>query len=170
MRVRSLGFAAAAILAAAVASASAQGLISQRKVLSSLAAKRLVEACMEFGARTPNVPIAIAVVDPAGNLLSFHAMEGSTETAIMTAQLKAKTAARWRRTTEDLFQRVNENVNRAPEFVGDFPQPGGFPLFIEGEMVGAVGAGGGAGAQDDACAKHAIDTVFGASAVAGRPQ
>jgi uncharacterized protein GlcG (DUF336 family) len=170
MRVRTLTLVTLSMLVAAIAAASEQGLISQRKVLSSVAAKRLVDACMEFGSRTPNVPIAIAVVDPSGNLLSFHAMEGSTETAILTAQLKAKTAARWRRTTEDLFQRVNEHVNRAPEFLGDFPQPGGFPLFIEGEMVGAVGAGGGAGAQDDACAKHAIETVFGASAVAARPQ
>ena len=171
MRARALAVAAAAVLVASVAGASAQSLLSQRKVLSAAAAKRLVDACMEFGARTPNLPVAIAVVDPSGNLLSFHAMEGSTETTILTAQLKAKTAARWRRPTSELFDRVNNNVNRAPEFVGDFPQSGGYPLFIEGEYVGAVGAGGGGGGtHDNDCAEHAIRTVFGAAAVAARPQ
>ena len=157
---------AALLCCALTAQAAEQALVSERKVLSSHAARRLVDACMAFGA---TVPLAIAVVDPAGNLLSFHAMEGSTETAILTAQLKAKTAARWRRPTEQLFDRVNNNVNRAPEWVGDFPQPGGFPIFVGGELLGAVGAGGGAGTQDDACAKHAIQTVFGAAALAARP-
>jgi glc operon protein GlcG len=153
--------------AAAAAPNAAKPLLSQRQVLSSYAAHRLVEACMQFG--DPKVPIAIAVVDPAGNLLAFEAMEGSTETAILTAQLKAKTAARWRRPTEELFARVNKQENRAPEFVGDFPQPGGFPIFVGGEMVGAVGAGGGAGTADDECAKHALTAVFGAGVVTGRP-
>jgi uncharacterized protein GlcG (DUF336 family) len=159
--------ATALVFASFAAEAAEQSLISQRKVLSSVAARRLVDACMNFPTAAP---VAIAVVDPSGNLLSFHAMEGATETAILTAQLKAKTAARWRRPTEELFDRVNNNVNRAPEFVGDFPQPGGFPIFVDGELLGAVGAGGGSGTQDDACAKHAIQTVFGASAVAARPQ
>jgi glc operon protein GlcG len=170
MRQRVLVTGIALVVAAAVSAASAQTLLSQRKVLSAVAAKRLVDACMEFGARMPEIPLAIAVVDPAGNLMSFHAMENATETAGLTAQLKAKTAARWRRQTSELFDRVNNNVNRAPEFVGDFPQSGGYPLFIEGELVGAVGAGGGGGNQDNLCAEHAIRTVFGAAAVAGRPQ
>jgi glc operon protein GlcG len=174
MKNASLLAAAAALLAgstgahaAAVAQPAVKPLLSQRQVLSSYAAHRLVEACMQFG--NPNVPIAIAVVDTAGNLLAFEAMEGSTETAIMTAQLKATTAARWRRPTSELFDRVNRHENRAPEFVGDFPQPGGFPIFSGTEVVGAVGAGGGAGTADDECAKHAIATVFGPNAVTARP-
>ena len=149
---------------------AAQSLVSERRQISSFAARALVDACMEYGSR-PNVPpLAIAVVDPAGNLLAFQAMEGATETAIMTAQLKAKTAARWRRATEELFDRVNNNVNRAPEFVGDFPQPGGYPIFSNNDLLGAVGAGGGAGEADELCAKYALEKVFGRTAVAGRPQ
>jgi glc operon protein GlcG len=151
---------------------AAQSLVSERRQISSYAARALVDACMEYGAR-PNVPaLAIAVVDPSGNLLAFQAMEGATETAIMTAQLKAKTAARWRRATEELFDRVNKQVNRAPEFVGDFPQPGGYPIFANGngDLLGAVGAGGGAGEQDELCAKYALEKVFGRTAIPGRPR
>jgi uncharacterized protein GlcG (DUF336 family) len=151
-------------------SASAQqNLLADRKVVTSFAARKMAEVCMEFAA-TRKIDVSLAVVDPAGNLLAFLAAENATETSILTAQLKAKTAARWRRPTAELFDRVNKQINRAPEFVGDFPQGGGFPLFINGELVGAVGAGGGGGGtMDDDCAKLAITTVFGAAAMQARP-
>ncbi len=166
MLIRRLMFAIAALTCFAGA-ASAQSLFSDRRVLSSLAAQKIVDACSAIAAKT-RADIAIAVVDPSGNLLDFHAMEGATEAAITTAQLKAKTAARWRRTTEDLFQRVNKQVNRAPEFLGDFPQPGGYPLFVNGQLVGAVGAGGGNGSQDEDCAKAAIAQIFGKTVTIAR--
>jgi uncharacterized protein GlcG (DUF336 family) len=155
--------AAVAIAACCASAVSAQGLLSDRKVISSEAAQKIVDACSAIAAKS-RADIAIAVVDPSGNLLDFHAMEGATEAAITTAQLKAKTAARWRRTTEDLFQRVNKQVNRAPEWLGDFPQPGGYPLFVGGQLIGAVGAGGGNGTEDEDCAKGAIQQVFGTTA------
>ena len=44
--------------------------------------------------------------------------------------------------------------------MGDLAQPGGFPIFIGSEMVGAVGGGGANGNQDDECAEAAIKAVF----------
>ena len=166
MPLRSLLFAAAAFVCFSAA-ASAQPLLSDKKVLSSAAAQKIVDACSAIAAKTHS-DIAIAVVDSSGNLLDFHAMEGASEAGITKAQLKAKTAARWRRTTEDLFQRVNKQINRAPEFLGDFPQPGGYPLFVNGQLVGAVGAGGGNGTEDEDCAKAAIAQVFGKTATITR--
>ena len=86
--------------------------------------------------------------------------EGASETALKTAELKATTAAHWRRPTIELWDRVNKQVNRAPEWMGDFAQPGGFPIFIGTEMIGAIGAGGGIGNQDDECAQAAVKAVF----------
>jgi hypothetical protein len=57
--------------------------------------------------------------------------------------LKATTAAHWRRPTVELWERVNTQINRAPEWMGDLAQPGGFPILVGNEMVGAIGAGGG---------------------------
>ena len=54
---------------------------------------------------------------------------------------------------------MNKQINRAPEWMGDFAQPGGFPIFIGTDLVGAVGAGG-VGTQDDECAEAAIKAVF----------
>jgi glc operon protein GlcG len=151
--------------------ASAQPLLAERKTITAAAARKLVDACMIIANRD-HFAVAIAVVDPGGNLLSFQATDGATETAILTAQLKAKTAARWRRTTEDLKERVDRQINRAAEFTGDFPQTGGYPIFIAGEIVGAIGAGAGglSGNQDEECAQNAITTVFGEAASVLRTQ
>src|SRR5919197_815263 len=73
------------------------------------------------------------------------------------------TAAKFRRTTGELYERVNKHVNRAPEWMGYFPIPGGFPIVVQGEVVGAIGAGaaGLSGGRDEECAQNAIKSVFG---------
>ena len=147
---------------------SPQPLLATRKVITTTAARKLVDACIAYADQRKITALGISVVDPDGNLLSFQGTDGATDTAIKTAQLKATTAAHWRRTTAELFERVNKQINRAPEWTGDFPQPGGFPIFIGGEMVGAVGAGGGIGNQDDECAQAAIKAVFSNASTASR--
>ena len=141
-------------------SAGPQPLLATRKVITPGAARSLVDACVAFAAQKKYTALGIAVVDADGTLLSFQGTEGATATALETAELKATTAAHWRRPTIELWERVNKQVNRAPEWMGDFAQPGGFPIFIANEMVGAIGAGGGVGSQDDECAQAAIKAVF----------
>ncbi|HEX2459558.1 MAG TPA: heme-binding protein [Vicinamibacterales bacterium] len=140
--------------------ASAQPLLATRKVITTAAARALVDACVTYAGQKKYTALGIAVVDPDGTLVSFQGTEGATATALETAELKATTAAHWRRPTIELWERVNKQVNRAPEWMGDFAQPGGFPIFLNNEMVGAIGAGGGVGNQDDECAQAAIKAVF----------
>ncbi len=136
-----------------------QPLLATFKVISTDGARKLVDACLAFADRNSFGPIGISVADPNGTLLAFQGTRGATKTILETAELKAVTAAHWRRTTEELWDRVNKQVNRAPEWLHDFPQPGGFPIFIGNDMIGAVGAGG-VGDQDDRCAQAAIKAVF----------
>ena len=140
--------------------ASPQPLLATRKVITTAVARALVDACVTYAGQKKYTALGIAVVDPGGTLLSFQGTEGATPTALETAELKATTAAHWQRPTIELWERVNKQVNRAPEWMGDFAQPGGFPIFIGNEMVGAIGAGGGVGNQDDECAQAAIKAVF----------
>ena len=139
---------------------SPQPLLATRKVITTAAARALVDACVTYAGQKKYTALGIAVVDPDGTLVSFQGTEGATATALETAELKATTAAHWRRPTIELWDRVNKQVNRAPEWMGDFAQPGGFPIFLNNEMVGAIGAGGGVGNQDDECAQAAIKAVF----------
>jgi glc operon protein GlcG len=148
--------------------AGPQPLLVTSKAITTTAARSLIDACIAYAGQKKYTALGISVVDPAGTLLSFQGTPGATETALKTAELKATTAAHWRRPTIELWERVNKQVNRAPEWMGDFAQPGGFPIFIGNEMVGAIGAGGGIGNQDDECAQAAIKVVFPNASTAAR--
>jgi glc operon protein GlcG len=148
--------------------AGQQPLLATRKVITTAAARSLIDACVAYAGQKKYTALGISVVDPDGTLLSFQGTEGATDTALKTAELKATTAAHWRRPTIELWDRVNKQINRAPEWMGDFAQPGGFPIFIGNEMVGAIGAGGAMGNQDDECAQAAIKKVFPTASTAAR--
>ena len=148
--------------------AGPQPLLATRKVITTTAARLLIDACLAYAGQKKYTALGISVVDTDGTLLSFQGTEGATATALKTAELKATTAAHWRRPTIELWERVNKQINRAPEWMGDFAQPGGFPIFIGNEMVGAIGAGGGIGNQDDECAQAAIKVVFPTASTAAR--
>jgi len=150
--------------AAPAQQAAAQQYVGDQRTMLSAGARALVDSCLEY-AQQNNLRVGVAVVDPYGNLLDYHTMEGTNVIAGESAILKAKTAVRWWRSTEELNQRVQNWDNVAPVWAGDFPQRGGVPIFMEGIVIGAMGIGGGDG---DACAKHAIETVLGASTE--RPQ
>ena len=149
-------------------SAGPQPLLTTHKVITPTAARALIDACVAYARQKKYTALGISVVDTDGALLSFQGTEGASETALKTAELKATTAAHWRRPTIELWDRVNKQVNRAPEWMGDFAQPGGFPIFIGNEMVGAIGAGGAMGSQDDECAQAAIKVVFPTATTAAR--
>ena len=146
----------ACITVLTAANASAQSLVTDKKDVTGFAARKMIETCLAQAARD-RYPIALAVVDSAGYLLSYQSTDGATGNTGVTAQLKAKTAAKFRRTTSELYERVNKQINRAPEWMGDFPIPGGFPIVVQGEVVGAIGAGaaGLSGGRDEDCAQNA---------------
>jgi glc operon protein GlcG len=148
--------------------ASPQPLLVTHKVITPTAARALIDACIAYAGQKKYTALGISVVDPDGTLLSFQGTEGASGTTLKTAELKATTAAHWRRPTIELWDRVNKQVNRAPEWMGDFAQPGGFPIFIGNEMVGAIGAGGAMGSQDDECAQAAIKVVFPTASTTAR--
>ncbi len=139
--------------------ASAQEFVGEQRTVLSAGARALVDSCLDY-AEANNLRVGVAVVDPYGNLLDYHTMEGTNVIAGESAILKAKTAVRWWRSTEELNQRVQNWDNVAPVWAGDFPQRGGVPIFMDGVIIGAMGIGGGGG---DACAKHAVEAVLGAS-------
>ena len=150
-------------LAMSAAAAAAQPVTYQRTIVTSDAARRIVDTCLAMAAGD-TTPIAVAVVDPFGVLIDFHSMQGASETSGTTAILKAKTAARWRRTTANVNQMVTSGANQAPLWIGDFPQPGAVPIVIDGVVAGAVGVGGlGAdpGNYGEPCARAGIEAVFG---------
>ena len=130
---------------------SAPQLTRDVKVISSAGARALADACTAWAERNKQI-VAIAILDWGGNLIESHAMEGAPMNAIDTALLKAKSALRWRRPTSETNKMVRSGENLAPTFMNDFPQPGALPVIVNGQVIGAIGCGGGTGEQDDECA------------------
>jgi uncharacterized protein GlcG (DUF336 family) len=106
-----------------------------------------------------NWKMAVAVVDPNGDLVYFYKMDDTQLGSIDIAINKARAAARLRRPTADLW---NAMQTLAGAYLATFDiaiAMGAYPLVENGKLIGAVGASGGTGAQDDVVAKAAAELV-----------
>jgi glc operon protein GlcG len=92
-------------------------------------------------AQQRNAPSAIAVVDPAGDLLAFQRMDGVRPASADLAIEKARTAARLQRPTAEIEDNVNQG--RTAFVTAGIPAlRGGVPIRVNGAVVGAVGVAG----------------------------
>jgi|SRR5271169_855970 len=108
--------------------------------LDQAGAQKVLQAAKE-SAEQRNAPSAVAVVDPAGDLLAFQRMDGVRPASADLAIEKARTAARLQRPTEE----IEDNINRGrTAFVtaGIAALRGGVPIRVNGQVVGAVGVAG----------------------------
>jgi glc operon protein GlcG len=108
--------------------------------LDQAGAQTVLQAAKE-SAQQRNAPSAIAVVDPAGDLLAFQRMDGVRPISADLAIEKARTAARLQRPTAE----IEDNIDRGrTAFVtaGIVALRGGMPIRVNGEVVGAVGVAG----------------------------
>src|SRR3954468_9852812 len=88
-----------------------------------------------------NAPSAIAVVDPAGDLLAFQRMDDVRPASADLAIEKARTAARLQRSTAEIEDSINQG--RTAFVTAGIPVlRGGMPIRVNGAVVGAVGIAG----------------------------
>jgi uncharacterized protein GlcG (DUF336 family) len=110
-------------------------------------------------------PSTIAVVDVGGTVVAQARMDGASLSSVALAYDKAYTSLSCRLATStitriaqpggDFYGIANGLGGRAIIF------PGGVPIEIEGQVVGAVGASGGNGAQDEDVARAAAKGLSG---------
>src|SRR5229473_961340 len=103
-------------------------------------AQTILQAAKE-SAQQRNAPSAIAVVDPAGDLLAFQRMDGVRSASADLAIEKARTAARLQRPTVEIEDNINQG-RTAFVTAGIVALRGGMPIRVNGEVVGAVGVAG----------------------------
>jgi uncharacterized protein GlcG (DUF336 family) len=112
-------------------------------------------------AKKNNWTMAVAVVDTAGFLIYFEKMDGTQNGSVEVAIDKARSAALFRRATK-VFQDGLAAGGDGWRFLalrGAVPVEGGFPVVMDGKIVGAIGASGGSGDQDGRVAKAGADSV-----------
>jgi glc operon protein GlcG len=153
--------AAAAALVFASQAVAADANYIERKQVSATAARKLVDACIAY-AKAHNTAVGVAVVDLAGVPLDAHAMPGASRQSVESSMRKAKTSWHWQRSTALLAEDVATKRNVASDWIGDFPRPGGMAIMIDGKFAGAIGVGG--AQNDEACARAAIEAVYGKDA------
>jgi len=108
-----------------------------------------------------NWTVAVAIVDPGGNLVYYEKMDNTQLGSANVAVDKARSAALFKRPTkafQDALAAGGDSV-RVLSLKGAVPIEGGIPLIIDGKIVGAIGVSGATSAQDAQCAKAGVDTL-----------
>jgi uncharacterized protein GlcG (DUF336 family) len=147
-----------AILMGITMSASAQQLPTKR-MLTLEVAKRMAAAAEAEAARN-NWLVSVAVVDDGGNLLLFHRMDHAKLVAVDIAIRKAKTAVFFQGETKALEDEVTKEGRTALLPIDGFmPLQGGFPITVEGKVIGGIGVSGVTGEQDAQCASAGLKAL-----------
>jgi uncharacterized protein GlcG (DUF336 family) len=138
-----------------------------KAVINAEAARAIVDACVEWQKAQPgNVSIAIFVLSPTGQIIDSHQMDGVLPIGAETGLMKAKTALYARTSSAVVAQRFKDVDGRLirldlgkAEGLSYYFVPGGLPIVVDDQMIGAVGVGG--GNADEQCAYQALVKVLG---------
>jgi glc operon protein GlcG len=98
--------------------------------------------------------MAVAIVDPSGNLVYYEKMDATQLGSANVAIDKARSAALFKRPTktyQDALAAGGDGL-RILRVQGAIPIEGGVPLLVDGKIAGAIGVSGGTAAQDGQCA------------------
>jgi glc operon protein GlcG len=119
---------------------------------------RKIYAAAESEARKNNVPVAVAIVDTAGNLVLYQRLDNTQTASIQVAIDKAVSAAIYRRSTkvfQDGLARGGENL-RILGLSRAVPVEGGLPIFLDGKVIGGIGVSGAPGDLDSQIAQAGV--------------
>ena len=125
-------------------------------------AKRIIDLIVNKALQMQKAAV-IAVADSHGELMAFARMDGAPVSSIRIAANKAWTAARERKPTKDIGEKVRHPEKGHdiayygdPRFVG---WGGGLPIWKDGEVVGAVGVSGLSADEDAALAALGVELI-----------
>ena len=143
-------------------------LVTRDRVQLQLAGAEAVLAAARKKAAELDLRCNIAVVDDGGHLLAFARMDGARPASVATALTKAVTAATFRQETGTLPPKGEPDVllslslqNAASASGGKITTlKGGVPVVVDGQVVGAVGVGGGTGEQDAVVAAAGVRALL----------
>lgn len=136
--------------------------ILERNALSLDVAKRVAETCAA-AARERGSQAAIAILDQFGLLVYFERMDGIRgQTQVEAAIRKAKTSLILGEPSRAVYNRVESGQFTDfhwGHWYDAFKTPGGLPIIVDFQLLGAIGVGG--SGFDEECAHLALTEVFG---------
>jgi glc operon protein GlcG len=125
-------------------------------------AKRAVDLIIEKAMQMQKAAV-VAVADAHGDLICFARMDGAPVSSIRIAMNKAWTAARERRPTKEIGDKVKHPEKSHdiayygdPKYVG---WGGGIPVWKNSEVVGAVAVSGLSSSEDIVLATLGVEQI-----------
>jgi len=129
--------------------------LSEAKVLIDGATQKSIEM---------KIPMCIAVTDESGHLMAFDRMDGGKVSSSPIAIDKAFTGAVARKGTHvynELCQPGKSTFGIHVTNGGHFSIiGGGFPVFVDGQIVGGIGISSGTAAEDQVVAEYALTYFY----------
>ena len=133
--------------------------LPSKKYLNLAAVKTMVAAA-EAEAQRQNVSVTICIVDESGNLLFLEKGDTAPLNTIIWAQKKARHAAFYKspsKAAEDTIRQHNLEALAYPDF---FPNQGGLPIILDGQILGGISASGAKSEIDEAIAQAGLDALL----------
>jgi glc operon protein GlcG len=125
-----------------------------------LPAVKIMVAASEAKAKELNVNVTICVVDESGNLLFLERGDHASLNTIEFAQKKARHAAFYGSPSKDgadAVKKGNVDVLAFPDF---FPNQGGLPIRVDGQILGGISASGAKSEIDEQVAQAGLDALL----------
>jgi glc operon protein GlcG len=146
---------------------AAAPLVTRGRIQLNLAGAETILAAAKQKAAAMKLKVNIAIVDDGGHLLSFARMDGARPASGTTAMTKAVSAATFRQETGTLPAKGEPDTllslsiqNAALAGGGKITTlKGGVPVIVDGQIIGAIGVGGGTGDQDVEVAKAGLQAL-----------
>jgi len=143
-----------------------QGLTAERilekNALSLDVAKQIAEVC-SASAGERDSQAAVAIVDQFGLLVYFERMDGIRgQTQVNAAIRKAKASLITGEPSRAIFNRIQSGQTTDyhwGRWYNAFRTPGGLPIIVEHQLLGAIGVGG--SGFDEECAHQALTAIIG---------
>lgn len=143
-------------------------LITRSRIELNLAGAETIVTAAKEKAWQLELKVNIAVVDGGGHLLAFARMDGARPASGNTALTKAVSAATFRQESGTLPANgepdplLSISIQNAAQASGGkiTTLKGGIPVVVDGQVIGAVGIGGGTGDQDVVVAKAGVQTLL----------
>ncbi len=133
--------------------------LPSRKYLSFTAIKTMVSAS-EAKAKELNVEVTICIVDESGNLLFLEKEDGASLNTLQFAQKKARHAAAYGSPSREGAESVKNGHNEVLAFPNFFPNQGGLPIKVDGQLLGGIAASGAKSEIDEQIAQAGIDALL----------
>jgi uncharacterized protein GlcG (DUF336 family) len=155
--LRTMSLVAGATLLASAA--CAQTPLTERNVSMAMA-QAIIAGAMEHCAKGGNT-VAIVIVDRTGQVMASLRSDGAAPHLMEFTRMKAYTSLIRRTTSREFLEATASGDGLLlRQIPGVVAIPGGVPIKIGNETIGAIGVGGARGAgADEACANAGIEKV-----------